>query len=238
MSHVNFPGGNDRPRIVGSIGNPGDLRALTRESAAAACDIVEIRLDLLWAASGRVERGIWAHLAGLPLLFTARCQSEGGAEGLDAAARQELLAEALDDAALIDIEVANVSQMAGILAEIRRRELPWIASCHDFGKLPETEVLQEAENRALEAGAWGFKAAARIHSPADLARLAEFQLAPHVLPVSTMGMGPLAPVSRLLCAQAGSLLNYGYLGESSTAPGQWDSGLLRVTVSRLESIRN
>lgn len=238
MAHLKFPGGNDRPRIVGSTGNPEDLRALTRESAAAACDIVEIRLDLLWAAAGRIDRADWAHLEGLPLLFTARCQSEGGADGLDADARQELLSIAIDDAALVDIEVANVPEMGEILAEIRHREIPWIASCHNFEKLPETKVLEEAERRALEAGAWAFKAAARIHSPADLARLAEFQLAPHELPVSTMGMGPLAPVSRLLCGQAGSLLNYGYLGESATAPGQWDSGLLRVAMVRLESIRN
>jgi 3-dehydroquinate dehydratase-1 len=48
-----------------------------------------------------------------------------------------------------------------------------------------------------------------------------------------MGMGPLAPVSRLLCAQCGSVLNYGFLGETATAPGQWDSALLKTAIARL-----
>jgi len=82
-----------------------------------------------------------------------------------------------------------------------------------------------------------FKAAARLHAPADLARLAEFQLADHGLPVATMGMGPLAAVSRLLCAQCGSVLNYGYLGHSATAPGQWDAALLQHTLARLVPLR-
>jgi 3-dehydroquinate dehydratase-1 len=52
-----------------------------------------------------------------------------------------------------------------------------------------------------------------------------------------MGMGVLAPVSRLLCAQCGSVLNYGFLGETPTAPGQWDSALLKQAISRLAPFR-
>ena len=78
-----------------------------------------------------------------------------------------------------------------------------------------------------------FKVAAKLTSPAEMARLAEFQLADHGLAVSTMGMGPLAPVSRLLCAQCGSHFNYGYLGNTATAPGQWDGFLLKTAISRL-----
>ncbi len=71
----------------------------------------------------------------------------------------------------------------------------------------------------------------------DLARLAEFQLADHGLPVATMGMGPLAAVSRLLCAQCGSVLNYGHLGITATAPGQWDAALLQQALARLPLLR-
>ena len=46
-----------------------------------------------------------------------------------------------------------------------------------------------------------------------------------------MGMGPLAPASRLLAAQCGSLLNYGYLGTGSTAPGQWPARLLKEALA-------
>jgi 3-dehydroquinate dehydratase-1 len=82
-----------------------------------------------------------------------------------------------------------------------------------------------------------FKVAARICSPTDVARLADFQLEDHGILVSSMGMGPLAPVSRLLCAQCGSVLNYGYLGETATAPGQWDAAILRAAVARLATVK-
>ncbi|MES2476850.1 MAG: type I 3-dehydroquinate dehydratase [Verrucomicrobiota bacterium] len=238
MAHLNFSPTGESPRIVGSSGNSAELRALTPQAAAQACDLVEIRLDLLLQENGDVDRSVWAHLTGLPLLFTARRPSEGGAGGLDAASRSELLRCVLDDAAMIDIEVASIAEMADILGEIRQREIPWIASCHDFDKLPDSAWLRAVEKQAESAGATVFKAAAMLHTPADLAHLAEFQLAPHELLVSTMGMGALAPVSRLLCAQAGSVLNYGYLGGTSTAPGQWDSTLLRTAVARLHPIRS
>ncbi len=50
-------------------------------------------------------------------------------------------------------------------------------------------------------------------------------------------MGPLAAVSRLLCAQCGSVLNYGYLGKEATAPGQWAAGALKEAIARLEPLR-
>ena len=83
-----------------------------------------------------------------------------------------------------------------------------------------------AAGRATGEGRRGQRCSRRRRcctQPADLARLADFQLADHGIPVATMGMGPLAPVSRLLCAQCGSVLNYGYLGKTPTAPGQWDA---------------
>ena len=116
---------------------------------------------------------------------------------------------------------------------LQGRHIPWIASFHDFEKLPESAVLAQAAQLAKAAGASLFKAAARLQQPADLARLAEFQLADHGIAVATMGMGPLAAVSRLLCAQCGSGLNYGYLGKTPTAPGQWDAALLKLAIDRL-----
>jgi hypothetical protein len=43
-----------------------------------------------------------------------------------------------------------------------------------------------------------------------------------------------SPWSRAcLCAQCGSVLNYGYLGDEPTAPGQWDAGSLKRAITRL-----
>ncbi len=227
----------DTPLTVGSLGDALSLKDAALFSTLAACDLAEIRLDLLLAEAEQASTALWAHLAGVPLIFTARRQEEGGALALSPAERMSLLRTALDDAAFVDVEVASIGEMAGLLAEISERGIPWIASYHDFEKLPPNAALEHAARLAKEAGAAVFKSAARLNNPADLARLAEFQLSDHGLPVATMGMGPLAAVSRLLCAQSGSVLNYGYLGATVTAPGQWDSHFLKSAIARLVSIR-
>jgi 3-dehydroquinate dehydratase I len=219
--------------VVGSCGAWQDLECVSLASIREVCDMVEIRLDVLAAQSGAWELGAWRDLTSLPLLFTARRGSEGGHGDLSAARRGELLEAAMEDAALVDIEVASIPEMTVTIQKLRTLGVPWIASFHDFAKLPTTATLEEAARRAREAGAVAFKAAAMLHAPADIARLADFQRMDHGLPVATMGMGPLAAVSRLLCAQCGSVLNYGSLGGTPTAPGQWDAASLKQAMMRL-----
>lgn len=237
MAHVEIQFKNGRPHVVGSFGGTAGLRDAAAAETVAACDLAEVRLDLLTPGISSAQTLPWRHLGGVPLLFTARRIDEGGALPLSATERMEMLERALADAALIDIEVASIDEMASLIATLASRGLPWIASFHDFKKLPDTRTLDEAAKRALDAGADAFKAAAFLQGPADIARLAEFQLADHGLPVATMGMGALAPVSRLLCAQCGSVLNYGYLGKTPTAPGQWDAGSLKRAIGRLAPFR-
>jgi 3-dehydroquinate dehydratase-1 len=233
MSHVPISFQTGCRWVVGSCGSGSALTGTTAAEALAQCALVEVRLDVLAAAGGVPERSQWRHLAGVPLLFTARCKAEGGAVELADAERAAMLLAVLEDAALLDVEVASLVAMAGVIAAAGARGLPWIGSFHDFEKLPATAVLEAAARQARAAGAAAFKVAARLHTPADVARLAEFQSSNQGLPLATMGMGPLAPVSRLLCAQYGSVLNYGYLGETPTAPGQWDAGLLKLAIARL-----
>jgi len=228
---------NGQPNVVGSFGSRDDMSAAEPAMIHKLCDIAEIRLDLLAEATGRVEVPSWRHLVGIPLMFTARRLEEGGAFSISATERANLLESVLDDAACIDIEVASIRELSQLIETIAASGIPWVASFHDFKKLPESGVLEEAAKRALDAGAGAFKVAARLNQPADIARLAEFQLADHGLPVATMGMGPLATVSRLLCAQCGSVLNYGFIGTKATAPGQWQAGLLKRTIADLAPFR-
>jgi len=116
------------------------------------------------------------------------------------------------------------------------RDIPLVASFHNFNELPAISELAGHLETARAAGASVFKAAAKLHSPADLAALAAFQQADHGLPKALMGMGPLAPVSRLLCAQYGSVLNYGYLGQTPTAPGQWSAARLKDAIAALAKL--
>ena len=218
--------------VVGSFGSHAELSAADAINVGSSCDLVEIRLDLITTEPAAAPPP-WRHLLELPLLFTARRQDEGGGQALTASARMKLLEHALPHAAWLDIEVASITEMGPLLTELRRLQIPWLASCHDFKKLPATSVLTAAAQRARDAGAAAFKVAAWLQQPTELARLADFQLANHGIPLATMGMGPLAAVSRLLCAQCGSLFNYGYLGHTATAPGQWDAALLHQLIARL-----
>jgi 3-dehydroquinate dehydratase-1 len=47
-----------------------------------------------------------------------------------------------------------------------------------------------------------------------------------------MGMGRFGKVSRLLLAQAGSVLNYGYL-DRPNASGQWEATILKQRLKEL-----
>jgi 3-dehydroquinate dehydratase-1 len=223
------------PKVVGSFGSFEDLRKFSLKQARNTCDLVEIRLDLLEPET--IKDRPWSHLKGLPLLFTARSIEEGGARAIATSARMQLLESVLDDADGIDIEVASIPGMEDLILQLSQRGIPWVASFHDFAGLPSPANVAEALAKAKAAHASVFKMAARLHAPGDLAPLADFQLADHNIPVATMGMGPLAPVSRLLCAQSGSVLNYGYIGSTPTAPGQWDCALLKQAISRLAAIR-
>jgi 3-dehydroquinate dehydratase I len=238
MERVNFLLEPGIPKVVGSFGNSADLRNACILSVRDACDIIEIRLDLVVAEEMPITAALWRQLGEIPLLFTARRVEEGGALPMLTAARIALIQSVLDDAAWIDVEVASIGESEALLLDLAARNIPWLASYHDFEKLPSDAVLSEAARLAKIAGATMFKLAAKLTSPADVARLAEFQLADHGLPVSTMGMGALAPVSRLLCAQCGSHFNYGFLGNTATAPGQWDSALLKTAISRLTAFRH
>jgi len=228
----NFPNAS-HPQVVGSFGNAESLKTVDFSTLATACDLVEIRLDILKKEISSPDRSLWEHLQEVPILFTARRSEEGGVISLVAKTRMELLRLCLPDAAIIDIEVASIDEMSAIIPVLKERKIPWVASFHDFEKLPSRSTLEEAARKAKEAGATIFKVAAKISTPEELAALADFQLTDHGLAVSSMGMGPLAPVSRQLLAQCGSVLNYGYLGNAATAPGQWDSALLKTAISRL-----
>jgi 3-dehydroquinate dehydratase I len=237
MSRPSFSFPDSVPLVVGSIGDFAALEEATPESLARECDIAEIRLDLFHAEFGKNGASIWQHLLPFPLLFTARCHEEGSPFNLNLELRTSMLRASLPDACLIDIEAISTVSMAAFIAEISSVGIPWIASYHDFEQLPSEHELARHLEIAKESGASVFKAAARLHTPEEMAALAHFQMADCGIPLATMGMGVLAPVSRLLCAQAGSVLNYGFIGKNSTAPGQWSAQRLRECIRSLQPLR-
>lgn len=221
------------PLTVGSVDRKEVVAALNPDQVRMDCDVLEIRLDGIASDPEPPSRPWRQMFPESPLLFTARRVEEGGLGAWSAAQRMAMLEKALPDASLIDVEAACISDMREIIEAAGQAGVPWIASFHDFQGMPEEKILLSALQSAKAAGAAVFKWAAMIRNPSDLSRLAEFQQQDHGIPVATMGMGKLAVVSRLLCAQCGSVLNYGYLGDTPTAPGQWDAGSLKRAIARL-----
>ncbi len=236
MSEPSFSFPNSNPSVVGSFGDYDSLHSATPESLTLECDIAEIRLDLFHQEFAEQGPELWAHLQGFPLLFTARCHSEGSPFQLSTETRKSLLLSALPAATLIDIEAANITEMAELITEINTKGIPWIASFHNFERLPTLDELIPRSTLAKQAGASVFKFAARLHHVDDLATLAELQTHDFGLPTSSMGMGSLAPDSRLLCAKNGSVLNYGFIGKTETAPGQWPAKRLRDGIHASSSL--
>lgn len=237
MTHPQLNIADGSPLVVGSFGDMAALADSTPETLAAQCDIAEIRLDLIHLDFAAKGTQIWRHLLGFPLLFTARCHAEGSPFDLDAKTRMAMLRAALPDACLIDIESSSASVMGDLISEIRAEGLPWIASYHDFAQMPSGQKLATHAEIARESGAAVFKVAARLRTIDDLTALVRFQTGGGALPLATMGMGALAPVSRLLCAQVGSVLNYGFIGGTATAPGQWSAAQLREGIRSLQPFR-
>jgi 3-dehydroquinate dehydratase-1 len=222
------------PFVVGSFSDATALRGAGPAPLLNACDLAEIRLDLLAAGGDEPDTRLWAHLKGVPLLFTARRQEEGGATASTLAQRMAWLERTLGDAAAVDLEVAILTDTAEFRAKLKERGIPLVASFHDFEGMPSPTLLEQKVDEAKAAGADIFKVAARIQQIDDLTTLVNFLKTDHGIPKSVMGMGPLGPVSRLLCAQYGSVLNYGYLGKGPTAPGQWDAARLKNAVNSVE----
>ena len=220
------------PLTVGSFGSGQSMREIPVDEVAASCDLVEVRLDLLDEATRK--EAPWRRFGDIPLLFTARRASEGGAGDLDAATRCQLLREPLADASLIDLEVASIPECRELIDELKEADIPWIGSFHDFTGVPEIARLQAARMAARQAGAAAFKAAVELGwDTTSLPTLAVFVAESSDYPVSLMGMGPLAPTSRVMFAQLGSVLNYGYLGDTPTAPGQWSARQLREAIDHV-----
>ncbi len=222
-----------RPLTVGVISQPETLSALLAQDAssrAASCDLVELRLDLLKLDSAELRAAIPA--LQLPVLLTARHPAEGGQGSEAAAGRRAMLEPLLDLAALIDIELRSVMDMRDLLAKARSFGVGVVGSFHDFQATPGDDVLQGAMEMAQTLGLDAVKLATYLNNAEDLMRLMRLLTNHRRLPMSAMGMGQLGRISRLTLAKLGSLLNYGYLGESN-APGQWPAAQLKDLLAQL-----
>lgn len=193
-------------------------------------DWLEIRVDHFAPATGSLLQAL--PRMRVPLIVTVRHPAEGGAHGLGWAQRRVLFTQFLPFAALIDVELRSMDRLADTVAEARRAGVKVIASTHHFRSTPTEAKIRRLIARAHAAGADVCKLAALAPTPAALARLLAPLAKTQPLPLSVMGMGAFGKISRLVLAQAGSILNYGYL-DRPNASGQWEARLLKKRLAEL-----
>ena len=223
------------PLTVGSVSDLDTLRAVDSDDTPQF-DILELRLDGLQQAEIEEAHRLSLRVQswGVPILITMRDVSEGGIQQLSTEEKEARLQLFAEVASYVDVEIANYTYFKHTLEGMQSNGVKTVLSYHNFEQTPTT--LQEQYERAVEFGADIPKFALMHQSTADVHRCAEF-IQSVELPISLMGMGALAPVSRLLYAQLGSVLNYGYLGATATAPGQWSAAFLKQAIAQLELIQ-
>ena len=227
------PLSSTNPLTVGVIPDPKTLdlwSVMSPQERESVCDVIELRLDTLNLSPVTIRASLEGNRT--PILMTARHPAEGGQGSADAAGRMALIEPLLDLAAIIDIELRSAIEMKPLIDKAHARSVQIIGSFHDFQATPADEILRGAISFAQPVGLDGVKLATFINTPADLTRLITLTSEPQRLRLSCMGMGPWGRVSRLVLAKCGSLLNYGYIGESN-ALGQWPAARLKEMLAEL-----
>lgn len=215
-----------RPRLVAVIASTADLRAALANKRLP--DFFELRLDSLSPIRVRDEKRISRLRA--PRIITVRDPREGGVGKLSIENRRTLLLRFLPRAKYIDVELQTVRQFKSLLVQAKKRKVGLILSYHNFKTTPSSRSLCAKAKRAKAMGADIFKVATRTDTPAALAQLVDFLTNPNIrLPISAMGIGKLGPISRLLLARCGSVLNYGALGQPNVE-GQLSVDVLRSAI--------
>ncbi len=215
--------------VVAAVHSPGALRC-ARKIQPGEVDFLEIRVDN-FASKPEVLLPALSSLR-VPLIVTVRHPVEGGLHGLTIRQRRDLFARFLPFATWIDVELRSVEKLAGTVAEARRAGVKLIVSSHHFHSTPSAVRLQQTIRAAHTAGADICKLAALADSAAALEPMLGTLSRQQPVPLSVMGMGRFGKISRLLFAQAGSILNYGYL-DRPNASGQWEARLLKKRLAEL-----
>lgn len=217
--------------VVGSVsGWDAWKQAISAKSTLHACDILELRVDSLPQDVSPAE--LLKIPSPLPVLVTVRHKDEGGVREMQEQERQHLAESLLPMASAIDWEIAHMETAQELLEQANKQGVLVVASAHDFEKTPSLESLCALADKAIAMGADVVKFAFRVHSMEDV-MVGVSLLQKYTHPMAVMGMGPLGATSRLIYNQYGSVLTYGYLGDTPTAPGQWSAALCKAALSQL-----
>lgn len=221
------------PIVVASVPMWDEWLVLSCGAKPDGCDWLEVRLDMM--PSSTAMENLDKVCPALPLLVTVRRPEEGGQRTFSFEERIKILEAWLPHAHAIDVEAACLLDAAPLIASAKERGVRVIASSHYFAETPLLEELLQIESEARKHGADIVKFAFKLNHPRDLQVGCEL-LARRSGDMAVMGMGDLGPCSRLLYAQLGSCLVYGYYGNLPSAPGQWPASEFKHALSMLRPV--
>ena len=204
-----------KPLVVGALAENKTLKSPLFE-----CDVVELRLDFIGCGKDVVE---FAKNTPAPLLVTARGPVEGGQSDWPTQERADAYRALMPYATLIDIELRDFDSFNDVINQAKNEGVIVVGSFHDFTTTPTLDELTTKFDDRADIHEFALMATTQNHISSHLQIMAAFP----DLQLSVMGMGPLGAAARPLMAKAGSLLNYGFLGSTPTAPNQWPASLLR-----------
>lgn len=216
------------PMAVAVIASEGDL--LRAGGLRRLPDLFELRLDALHNVLAEADADI-ARL-GAPLIITARHPREGGADQLSARERRELLLRFMNRAAYVDVELRSVVPLRTVIETARAQRVRCIISVHALSMMPAADMLKDWADQARAASPDIFKLVVRTDTGEDVAALSTFfEQERKRQRLSAMGVGARGRKSRRLLARAGSILNYGNLGQAQV-DGQLSLAELRRILRR------
>ena len=204
------------PRIVGTLSSFDSLNRVTN-LAEHACDIVEVRLDLVGISGDWPTKCKSIEVSGTPVILTLRAASEGGKSDLGSNERKAILETALPVVSAIDVEFKS-GLADSLYAKAKALGKAVVVSFHDFDKTPSLDELSEIASQAGKHASV-VKISTFINSASDLKILQSLLQKDWDAPMCVIGMGPLGTSTRVTFPCAGSCLTYGYL-DVPVAPGQ------------------
>ncbi|GDY13624.1 shikimate dehydrogenase [Planctomycetota bacterium] len=190
------------------------LLAHADEAKSAGADLVEVRLDLCFAAGMTVDTAVGAGSdLPLPFMATLRHRDEGGSWSGSEADRRSIY-ERMPQAGWVDIEAARFTDAAwnGF-----RPSGKLVLSLHDFQGMGGD--LAERVRGMYTLGAEVAKLAVTAKDGHDLAAI-ERVLRWNQRPLIAIAMGEHGLPSRLLAGVWGAAMTFARLPSGGTAPGQ------------------
>ncbi|HEY1791267.1 MAG TPA: type I 3-dehydroquinate dehydratase [Verrucomicrobiae bacterium] len=238
----------DTPRVVAVIaGKVSDFPDLAQKAKVEGADILEFRADFCTDERPEEIRSLLRKIktvAPLPILLTIRQFAEGGyftgSESFwgSESRRLSLFEYLLPEVEAVDIELYAREIQPAVVQMARSLNKFVVLSYHNFKHTPDLKKIDEIVEDSMSFGAHMVKIAVAAASEEDVTSLSRFTASfKRDILLTTISMGEVGVVSRVLNPFLGSSFTYGFVGQEPTTPGQIQVGLLRQLIDEFPKQR-